>query len=128
MYPQLLINFATGHGRLRVPGSLDPSGREQLERRLADAVLAGCTRLELDCSQTHHLDVSSVLAIAAAKGELGDQGGALVVRDPCGTFARAARIAGREELVAAVTTQGGPRGLTLAADAGRRGEGAKHDG
>jgi anti-anti-sigma factor len=99
VYSQLLINFSSAHGVLHVGDELDAAGEEELSGRIDDALTAGCTHLEVDCSRVRRIDRASLVALAAAKSALESRGGSLVVTAHSPAFVQAARLDGFAELV-----------------------------
>jgi anti-anti-sigma regulatory factor len=99
MYSQLLITFSSARGILHVADDLDQAGEDQLMRRIDDALTAGCTRLEVDCSRVRHIGRPSLVALSAAKEHLTARGGWLSITAPSPAFVRTAQRSGFPELV-----------------------------
>jgi anti-anti-sigma regulatory factor len=100
VYCQLLIVFSARHGTLRLPDGLDGAGEQQLQRRIDDALTAGCVRISVDCARVERIQRESLFALAATKAHLEASGGSLVVRSPSPGFVRAAELAGFSGLLA----------------------------
>ncbi|HYF74194.1 MAG TPA: STAS domain-containing protein [Nocardioides sp.] len=99
MHSHLLISFSSGSGTLHVADELDQPGEVELQRRIDDALTAGCTRLEVDCSRVRRIGRPSLAALAAAKAHLEARGGSFVVTGRSPAFVRAARADGYPDLV-----------------------------
>jgi hypothetical protein len=112
VYSHLLVTFATARGVLRVADRLDQVGEVELRRRLDDAVAAGCTALEVDCSRVRQIQRPALVALSEAKSHLESRGGALVIAKPSTVFTVAAQRGGFTDLVGR-TGNSGPRGSLL---------------
>jgi hypothetical protein len=82
-----------------VADDLDARGEAQLQRRIDDALTAGCTRLDVDCGLVRRIDRPSLVALSAAKDHLEARGGSLRVTRQSAAFVAAAEAAGFPELV-----------------------------
>lgn len=99
MYSQLLISYPVRQGTLRVADVLDGEAEADLQRRIDDAIAAGCTRLDVDCRRVVQVGWGSLAVLSAAKAYLESAGGALRVTKASAAFRGAAQAAGLHELV-----------------------------
>ncbi|WP_244931321.1 STAS domain-containing protein [Nocardioides sp. W7] len=104
MYSQLLISYTLRQGTLRVADVLDGEAEEDLQRRIDDAIAAGCLRLDVDCRRVVQAGWGSLAVLSAAKAYLESVGGALRVTRASAAFTRTARAAGLHELVPGLAT------------------------
>ncbi|WP_028645535.1 STAS domain-containing protein [Nocardioides sp. URHA0020] len=117
MYCQLLIIFAARRATLRLADGLDGYGEQQLQRRIDDALTAGCDRLAVDCARVERIQRESLIALSATKEHLQARGGSLVVRSPSRAFVHAAELAGCADLLersgppGPIAPRPGPRAL-----------------
>jgi anti-anti-sigma regulatory factor len=99
VHSYLLITFAPGRrGTLRVAEDLDQAGEGDLSLRLDDAISAGCTRLDVDCSRVTRIGPEALTVLADGRARLAQGGGALVVTACSEAFTLAARRHGFEDL------------------------------
>ena len=99
VYSHLLITFASARGVLRVADHLDRVGGAELQRRIDDALTAGCTVLEVDCGRVRHIEHASLVALSAAKAHLESRRGALVITRQSVVFKAAALARGFDSLL-----------------------------
>lgn len=98
MHSRLFITFNPPRARLQLSGKLDAGARGKLQRRLEDAVRAGCVRVEVDCTAVTFIDVGCVLELELVRDRLADLGHALVVRRSSAAFDGAVILAGCPDL------------------------------
>ena len=108
MHSRLFITFDPPRATLYLAGQLDVTDRADLHRRIEEAIVLGCLRLEVDGAAVTFIDAGCLRELDAGKARLARLGRSLVVRRASPVFERAANLSGYRGLV----TDPQPSGLS----------------
>jgi anti-anti-sigma factor len=106
MHLRFLITFSPPRATLYLAGELDVDDRAELHRRIEDAIVLGCLRLEVDCAAVTFIDSGCLRELDAGKARLAKRGRSLVVRRTSPVFERAANLSGYRGLLTRPQTSG----------------------
>jgi anti-anti-sigma regulatory factor len=91
MHSRFFITFSPPRATLYLAGEFDVTERAELHRRIDDAIVLGCIRLEVDGAAVTFIDASCLRELSAGKARLARLGRSFVVRRTSPVFDRAAR-------------------------------------
>jgi anti-anti-sigma factor len=99
MHSRFLITFSPPRATLYLAGEFDVTDRAALHRRIEDAIVLGCVRLEVDGAAVTFIDSACLRELDAGKTRLAKLGRSLVVRRTSPVFERVANLCGYRGLL-----------------------------
>jgi anti-anti-sigma factor len=99
MHSRFFITFSPPRATLYLAGEFDVTDRPELHRRIEDAIVLGCVRLEVDGAAVTFIDSACLRELDAGKTRLPKLGRSLVVRRPSPVFERVANLSGYRGLL-----------------------------
>jgi anti-anti-sigma factor len=99
MHSRFFITFSPPRATLYLAGEFDITDRAELHRRIEDAIVLGCVRLEVDGAAVTFIDSACLRELDAGKTRLAKLGRSLVVRRPSPVFERVANLSGYRGLL-----------------------------
>jgi len=112
MHSRFFITFNPPRATLYLAGELDVTERAELHRRIEDAVVLGCVRLEVDGAAVTFIDVGCLSELDAGRTGLATLGRSLVVRRTSPVFERVANLSGYRSLLTEPQTSGSSAPVT----------------
>jgi anti-anti-sigma regulatory factor len=107
MHSRLFITFSPPRAALYLAGEFDLTDRTELHRRIEDAIVLGCVRLDVDGAAVTFIDSACLGELDAGKTRLGKRGRSLIVRRASSVFERAANLSGYRGLLTESQPLGG---------------------
>jgi anti-anti-sigma factor len=99
MHSRFFITFSPPRATLYLAGEFDVTDRPELHRRIEDAIVLGCVRLEVDGAAVTFIDSACLRELDAGKARLAKLGCSLVVRRTSPVFERVANLCGYRGLL-----------------------------
>jgi anti-anti-sigma factor len=99
MHSRFFITFSPPRATLYLAGEFDVTDRAELHRRIEDAIVLGCVRLEVDGAAVTFIDSACLRELDAGKARLAKLGCSLVVRRTSPVFERVANLCGYRGLL-----------------------------
>lgn len=99
MHSRFFVTFSPPRATLYLAGEFDFSDRAELHRRIEDAIVLGCVRLEVDGAAVTFIDSACLRELDAGKTRLTKLGRSLVVRRTSPVFERVANLCGYRGLL-----------------------------
>jgi anti-anti-sigma regulatory factor len=109
MHSRFFITCNPPRAALYLAGEFDLTDRAELHRRIEDAIVLGCVRLEVNGAAVTFIDSACLRELDAGKARLAKSGRSLVVRRASPVFERAANLSGYRGLL----TQSQAPGLSV---------------
>jgi anti-anti-sigma factor len=99
MHSRFFITCNPPRAALYLAGEFDLTDRAELHRRIQDAIVLGCARLEVDGAAVTFIDSACLRELEAGMTRLAKRGRSLVVRRASPVFERAASLSGYRGLL-----------------------------
>jgi anti-anti-sigma regulatory factor len=106
MHSRLFITFSPPRATLYLAGEFDVTERAELHRRIDDAIVLGCVRLEVDGAAVTFIDSACLSELDAGRARLAQRGRSLVVRRASPVFERVTNFSGYRGLLTEPQTSG----------------------
>ena len=99
MHSRFFITFSPPRATLYLAGEFDITDRAELHRRIEDAIVLGCVRLEVDGAAVTFIDSACLRELDDGKARLAKLARSLVVRRASAVFERVANLSGYRGLL-----------------------------
>ena len=99
MHSRFFITFSPPRATLYLAGEFDITDRAELHRRIEDAIVLGCVRLEVDGAAVTFIDSAWLKELDTGKTRLAKLARSLVVRRASAVFERVANLSGYRGLL-----------------------------
>ena len=106
MHSRFFITCNPPRATLCLAGEFDITDRAELHRRIEDAIVLGCVRLEVDGAAVTFIDSACLRELDDGKARLAKLARSLVVRRASAVFERVANLSGYRGLLTEPQTSG----------------------